>query len=60
MSSYSKYLYNDISTNLILYFLITTLASVINIFIVLIILINLFHCLFSSSYAFTLSKKGLK
>ena len=57
MSSYSKYLYNDISVNLILYYLITILALVTNIFIVLIILISLFRYLFSSSCASVLSEK---
>ena len=47
-------------TNLTLYYLITILAPVTNIFTVLIILISLFRCLFSSSYAFTLFKKKIK
>ena len=46
--------------NLILYYLITILAPVTSIFTVLIILISLFRCLFSSSYAFILSKKRTK
>ena len=45
------------SANLILYYLITTLTPVINIFIVLIILISLFRYLFSSSCASVLSEK---
>ena len=57
MLSYNKYLYNGMFINLILYYLITTLAPVINIFIVLIILISLFRYLFSSSCASVLSKK---
>ena len=60
MPSYNKYLYNDISTNLILYYLVTILVPVISIFIVLIILINLFRYLFNSSCAFILSKKKIK
>ena len=60
MSSYNKYLYNGMSVNLILYYLITILAPVISIFTVLIILISLFRYLFSSSYASTLSKKRIK
>ena len=60
MPSYSKYLYNDISINLILYYLITTSVLVTSIFIVLIILISLFRYLFSSSCASTLSKKRIK
>ena len=47
-------------TNLILYYLVTILAFVISIFIVLTILISLFRCLFSSSYASILSKKRTK
>ena len=47
-------------TNLILYYLITILIFVINIFIVLTILISLFRYLFNSSYAFILSKKRIK
>ena len=43
--------------NLILNYLITILAFVINIFTALIILISLFRYLFSSSYASALSKK---
>ena len=45
------------SANLTLYYLITTLIFVINIFIVLTILISLFQYLFSSSCAFILFKK---
>ena len=47
-------------TNLILYYLITTLAPVTSIFTALIILINLFRYLFSSSYASALSKRRTK
>ena len=47
-------------TNLILYYLVTTLAPVTNISTVLIILISLFRYLFSSSYASTLSKRRIK
>ena len=47
-------------TNLILYYLITILVFVINIFIALIILISLSRYLFSSSCASTLFKKRTK
>ena len=57
MPPYSKYLYNGIPTNLILYYLVTTLALVISIFTVLIILISLFRYLFSSSCASVLFEK---
>ena len=60
MFSYNKYLYNDIPTNLTLYYLITILIPVISIFIALITLISLFRCLFSSSYSSALSKKRIK
>ena len=60
MLSYNKYLYNGISADLILYYLITILTFVTNISTVLIILISLFRCLFSSSYASILSKKRIK
>ena len=60
MPSYNKYLYNGISINLTLYYLITTLAPVISISIVLTILISLFRYLFNNSYASTLSKKRTK
>ena len=46
--------------NLTLYYLITILTFVINIFTVLTTLISLFRCLFSSSYASTLSEKSTK
>ena len=46
--------------NLILYYLITILILVINIFIVLTTLINLFRYLFNSSYASVLSEKRIK
>ena len=46
--------------NLILYYLITILVFVISIFTVLTILINLFRCLFSSSFASTSFKKRIK
>ena len=46
--------------NLILYYLITTLAPVISIFTALTILISLFRYLFSSPYAFILFKKKTK
>ena len=48
------------SANLILYYLITILVPVISIFIVLIILINLFRYLFSSSCTSVLSEKRIK
>ena len=60
MPSYNKYLYNGISANLILYYLITTLAPVTSISIVLTILISLFRYLFSSSCASVLFKKRIK
>ena len=60
MSSYNKYLYNDIPVNLTLYYLITILAFVTNISTALITLISLFRCLFNSSYASILSKKKIK
>ena len=60
MPSYNKYLYNGMPVNLTLYYLITTLVLVINIFIALPILISLSRCLFSSSYASALSKKRTK
>ena len=60
MPSYNKYLYNDIFTNLTLYYLITTLIFIISIFIALIILISLFRYLFSNSCASTLSNKKTK
>ena len=46
--------------NLTLNYLITILVSVIGIFTALIILINLFRCLFSSSYASILSERKIK
>ena len=60
MPPYNKYLYNDMSTNLTLYYLITTLVLVTNIFTALTTLISLFRYLFNSSYAFTLFKKRIK
>ena len=51
MSSYYKYLYNDIPANLILYYLVTTLAPIINILTILITLISLFRYLFTNSFA---------
>ena len=60
MPSYNKYLYNDISTNLILYYLITILVFVTSIFTALTILISLFRYLFNSSYASVLSEKKTK
>ena len=60
MFSYGKYLYNDMLTNLILYYLVITLIPVISIFIVLIVLISLFRYLFSSSCASVLFKKKIK
>ena len=47
-------------TNLILYYLITTLAPVTNTFIALTILISLFRYLFNNSCASILSKKRTK
>ena len=47
-------------TNLILYYLITILIFVTNIFTVLIILISLFRYLFNSSCASVLFKKKIK
>ena len=60
MPPYNKYLYNDMSINLILYYLITILAPVINIFTALTILISLSRYLFNSSCASILSKKKIK
>ena len=60
MPSYNKYLYNDISVNLTLYYLITILVPVTSISIVLTTLISLFRCLFSSSCASILSEKRIK
>ena len=60
MPSYNKYLYNGMPTNLTLYYLITISAPVTSIFTVLIILISLFRCLFSSSCASVLFKKRTK
>ena len=60
MSSYNKYLYNDMSANLILYYLITILVFVINIFTVLTALISLFPYLFSSSCASALFEKRIE
>ena len=57
MPSNNKYLYNDISANLILYYLITISAPVTSISTVLTTLINLSRYLFNSSYASALSKK---
>ena len=42
MLSYNKYLYNGMSVNLILYYLITILTPVTSIFTILTALINLF------------------
>ena len=47
-------------TNLILYYLITILILVTNIFIILTTLISLFRYLFNSSYASVLSEKRIK
>ena len=60
MPPYNKYLYNGMSANLILCYLVTTLAPVTSIFIVLTILISLSRYLFSSSYASILSEKRIK
>ena len=60
MLSYSKYLYNDMPANLILYYLITILIPVTSIFITLTTLISLFRYLFNSSCAFILSEKRTK
>ena len=60
MSSYNKYLYNDMSANLILYYLVTTSVPVTNIFTALTALISLSRYLFNSSYASVLSKKKIE
>ena len=60
MPPYNKYLYNGMSANLTLYYLITTLTPVTSISIALTILISLFWYLFSSSCASALSKKRIK
>ena len=48
MSSYNKYLYNDMPANLTLYYLITILVPVTSISTALTVLISLFRCLFKS------------
>ena len=60
MSPYSKYLYNGMPINLTLYYLVTILVFITSISIVLIALISLFRCLFSSSCASVLSDKKIK
>ena len=60
MPPYSKYLHSGIPTNLILYYLVTTSASITSISTALTTLINLFRYLFSSSCASVLSKKKIK
>ena len=57
MPSYYRYLYNSIFTNLILYYLIITLAPVINPLIVLTILISLFRYLLTKIYKYYDTKK---
>ena len=57
MPSYDKYLYNDISINLNIYYLIMIFVPVTNIFTALTVLISLFRYLFSNSYASALSEK---
>ena len=58
MPSYYKYLYNNIFTNLTLYYLVIILAPIINTSIVLIILINLSRYLFTNSFTSDLSDKS--
>ena len=53
-----RYLYNSIPANLILYYLITISAPVINTLIVLTILINLFRYLFTNSFTSDLSDRN--
>ena len=60
MPPYNKYLYHDILINFILYYLITILIFITNIFTALTILISLFRYLFNSSYASVLSKRRIE
>ena len=58
MPSYYRYLYNNIFTNLILYYLVITLAFVTNTLIVLTILISLSRYLFTNSFMSNLFDKN--
>ena len=58
MPPYYRYLYNGISVNLILCYLVTTSAFVINTSTVLIILISLFRYLFTNSFTSKLSDRN--
>ena len=58
MPSCYRYLYNNILTNLILYYLITTLAFITNTLTVLTTLISLFRYLFTNSFTSNLSDRS--
>ena len=60
MLSGYKYLYNNIPTNLILYYLITILALITNTSTILTILISLFRYLFTNSFTSDLSDRNTK
>ena len=60
MPSYDKYLINNIPANLTLCYLVTIFIFVINIFIVLIALINLFRCLINSLFTSDLSDNKIE
>ena len=60
MPSYDKYLINNISANLTLYYLITTFIFVTSISTVLIVLINLSRYLINSLFASDLSDNRIK
>ena len=55
-----KYLYNDISANLNLYYLVIILAFITNTLIILTILISLSRYLFINSFASDLSDRNTK
>ena len=58
MLSCYRYLYNGISANLILYYLMIILAFIINTLIVLTTLISLFRYLFTNSFTSDLSDRS--
>ena len=58
MPSYYKYLYNDISINFILYYLVIISAPITNTSTVLTILISLFRYSFTNSFTSDLSDKN--
>ena len=60
MSSYDKYLNNNILANLTLYYLMTTFIFVVNIFIAFIALINLFRYLINSLFTSDLSDNKIE